>query len=253
MIDTEPAPVSTVIGHRGAAGHAPENTLASLEKAAGLGVRWVEFDTKLTADGHVVLFHDHTLERTTGGHGAVAETTLADLRALDAGSWFDGGSQGAYAGERVPTLKEAMETLARLDLGAVVEIKPSPGRERETGLAVAGVLAAGWPETLPAPLIASFDETALGAALDAAPRIPRALNVFKISRGCGQRTKALRCQAVHCLEKNLTVKLVRTLKNAGLAVRAFTVNDPVRAVTLWRWGVDGVFSDYPERMPQDNR
>ncbi len=57
MIDTEPAPVSTVIGHRGAAGHAPENTLASLEKAGELGVRWVEFDTKLTADGHVILLH----------------------------------------------------------------------------------------------------------------------------------------------------------------------------------------------------
>ena len=57
MINTEPAPVSTVIGHRGAAGHAPENTLASLEAASGLGVRWVEFDTKLTADGQVVVFH----------------------------------------------------------------------------------------------------------------------------------------------------------------------------------------------------
>ncbi|MEE8214724.1 MAG: glycerophosphodiester phosphodiesterase family protein [Alphaproteobacteria bacterium] len=249
MIDTESAPVSTVIGHRGAAGHAPENTLASLEKAAGLGVRWVEFDTKLTADGHVVLFHDDTLERTTGGRGTVAETTLADLRALDAGSWFD----AAYAGQRVPTLKEAMETLARLDLGAVVEIKPSPGRERETGLAVAGGLAAAWPETLPAPLIASFDPTALGAARDAAPNIRRALNVFKIPRGWRKRAKALNFRAVHCLERNLTARRVRVLKDEGMVVRAFTVNDRTRAEALLRWGVDGVFSDYPERMPQDNR
>ena len=253
MIDTEFAPVSTVIGHRGAAGHAPENTLASLEKAAGLGVRWVEFDTKLTADGHVVLFHDDTLERTTDGRGAVAETTLADLRALDAGSWFDGGSQGAYAGERVPTLKEAMETLARLDLGAVVEIKPSPGRERETGLAVARVLAAGWPETLPAPLISSFEKTALGGAREAAPNIRRALNVFKIPRGWRKKTKALGCRSVHCLERNLTARRVGVLKDEGMAVRAFTVNDRTRAETLLRWGVDGVFSDYPERMAQDNR
>ena len=244
MIDIEPAPVSTVIGHRGAAGHAPENTLASLEKAAGLGVRWVEFDTKLTADGHVVLFHDDTLERTTGGRGAVAETTLADLRALDAGSWFD----AAFAGQRVPTLKEAMETLARLGLGAVVEIKPSPGRERETGLAVAGALAAGWPETLPAPLISSFDPTALGAALDAAPNLRRALNVFKIPWGWRKRAKALNFRAVHCLERNLTARRVRALKDEGMAVRAFTVNDRTRAETLLRWGVDGVVSDYPERM-----
>ena len=244
MIDTEPAPVSTVIGHRGAAGHAPENTLASLETAAGLGVRWVEFDTKLTADGHVVVFHDDTLERTTGGSGTVAETTLADLRALDAGSWFD----AAYAGQRVPTLKEAMETLARLGIGAVVEIKPSPGRERETGLAVAGALAAGWPETLPAPLIASFEPTALGAARDTAPNIHRALNVFKIPWGWRNRTKALGCRAVHCLEKNLTARQVGVLKDEGMVVRAFTVNDQTRAETLLRWGVDGVFSDYPERL-----
>ena len=238
------APVSTVIGHRGAAGHAPENTLASLEKAAGLGVRWVEFDTKLTADGHVVLFHDDTLERTTGGRGTVAETTLAGLRALDAGSWF----AAAYAGQRVPTLKEAMQTLARLGLGAVVEIKPSPGRERETGLAVAGALAAGGPETLPAPLIASFEPTVLGAAGDAAPDIGRALNAFKIPRGWRKRAKALNCRALHCLEKNLTARRVRALKDGGMAVRAFTVNDRTRAETLLRWGVDGVFSDYPERM-----
>ena len=253
MIDIEFAPVSTVIGHRGAAGHEPENTLASLEKAAGLGVRWVEFDTKLTADGHVVLFHDDTLERTTGGRGTVAETTLADLRALDAGSWFDGGFPGAYAGERVPTLKEAMETLVRLGLGAIVEVKASPGRERETGLAVAGALAAGWPETLPAPLISSFDGATLGAARDASPDIRRALNVFQIPWGWRKKTKALGCRAVHCLDRNLTAGRVRALKDEGMAVRAFTVNDRTRAETLLRWGVDGVFSDYPERMPQDNR
>ncbi len=244
MINTESAPVSTVIGHRGAAGHAPENTLASLGKAAELGVRWVEFDTKLTADGHVVLFHDDTLERTTGRRGTVVETTLADLLALDAGSWFD----AAFAGQRVPTLKEAMETLARLDLGAIVEIKPSPGRERETGLTVAGALAAGWPDTLPAPVISSFNPTALGAALDAAPDIPRALNVFKIPRDWRKQAKALGCRAVHCLERNLTARRVHALKDEGMAIRAFTVNDRTRAETLLLWGVDGVFSDYPERI-----
>lgn len=249
MIDTETMPVSTVIGHRGAAGHAPENTLASLEKAAVLGARWIEFDTKLTADGHVILFHDDTLDRTTDGRGDVAETTLADFRALDAGSWFD----PAYAGQRVPTLKEAMETLARLGLGAVVEVKASPGRERETGDAVAGALAAGWPETLPAPLISSFQPTALGAARDRAPDIRRALNVLKIPRGWRKQVKALDCRAIHCLERRLTARRVGAFKDEGLAVRAFTVNDRTRGETLLRWGVDGVFSDYPERMPQENR
>ncbi len=249
MTASEIISVPRVIGHRGAAGHAPENTLASLQKAAELGVRWVEFDAKLTRDGTAVLFHDDTLERTTDGHGKVAETALADLRELDAGTWFD----GAFGGERVPTLVDAMATLARLGLGANVEIKSSPGREAETGRVVAGVLKSSWPATLPPPLIASFNAEALGAARDTAPEFPRALNVFRIPRGWRKRAKALNYRAVHCLERNLTARRVRALKDEGMAVRAFTVNDRTRAEALLRWGVDGVFSDYPERMPQDNR
>ncbi len=248
MTESKIISVPAVIGHRGAAGHAPENTLASLHKAAELGARWVEFDTKLTRDGAAVLFHDDTLERTTDGHGKVVETTLADLRKLDAGAWFDGGSRGAFAGEPVPTLVDAMATLARLGLGANVEIKPSPGREAETGRVVAGVLRSSWPETLPAPLISSFDAAALGAARDTAPEFPRALNVFRIPRDWRKRAKALNFRAVHCLERNLTARRVRALKDEGMAVRAFTVNDKTRAETLFGWGVDGVISDYPERI-----
>ena len=244
MTESEIISVPAVIGHRGAAGHAPENTLASLHKAAELGARWVEFDTKLTRDGTAVLFHDHTLERTTDGHGEVAETALADLRELDAGTWFD----GTFAGERVPTLKEAMEALARLNLGAVVEVKASPGRETETGDAVAGALAAAWPGALPAPVISSFDQTTLGAARDRAPDIRRALNVLRIPRGWRKLVRALDCRAIHCLERKLTAKRVGAFKDEGLAVRAFTVNDRARAETLFGWGVHGVISDYPERI-----
>ena len=256
MTESEIITVPAVIGHRGAAGHAPENTLASLRKAAELGVRWVEFDTKLTRDGAAVLFHDHTLERTTDGRGEVAETALADLRERDAGTWFDvdspGGSRGAFAGERVPTLLDAMETLARLGLGAIVEIKPSPGRAAETGRVVAGVLKSSWPATLPAPLISSFDREALAAALEAAPNIHRALNLLKIPWGWRKQVKALDCRAIHCLERKLTAKRVGAFKDEGLVVRAFTVNDRDRAETLFGWGVHGVISDYPERILASN-
>lgn len=118
MTESPPPVLPPVIGHRGAAGHAPENTLASLEKAAALGVRWVEFDVKLTADAMVILFHDETLSRTTDGKGALADKKWADLRPLDAGGWF--GPE--FAGEHVPSLEEAVAALARLGLGAVVEI-----------------------------------------------------------------------------------------------------------------------------------
>ena len=141
-----------VIGHRGAAGHAPENTLASLRAAAALGVRWVEFDAKLTGDGQVVLFHDETLERTTDGSGPVADMALEDLRALDAGGWFG----EPFRGERIPTLSETLAVLGELKLGANVEIKPDPGREEATGDTVARILAREWPRDLPPPIVSSF-------------------------------------------------------------------------------------------------
>ena len=122
MSGKESALMPKVCGHRGAAGHAPENTLASIKKAASLGVRWVEFDTKLTADGVAVLFHDDDLGRTTDGAGLMAETSLADVRCLDAGSWF--GEE--FQGEGVPTLEDAIRELSALGLGANVEIIQGP-------------------------------------------------------------------------------------------------------------------------------
>lgn len=233
-----------VIGHRGAAGHAPENTLASFAAAANLGVRWVEFDVRLTGDGALVVFHDETLERTTDGRGRLSETTLAALRGLDAGSWFG----PAFAGERVPTLEDAMTTLARLDLGANVEIKADKGREADTGGAVARALRAAWPPTLPAPLVSSFNDQSLAAAAAGAPEFPRALLVIKLAPGWRARADALGCVAVHCREKELTPAAAKAVLDAGYGLRSFTVNHRDRAETLYKWGVDGVFSDYPDRL-----
>ncbi len=244
MTESEIISVPAVIGHRGAAGHAPENTLASLNKAAELGVRWVEFDTKITRDGAAVLFHDHTLERTTDGRGEVAETTLADLRELDAGTWFD----DTFAGEPVPTLLDAMAALARLGLGANVEIKASPGREAETGRVVAGVHKLSWPATLPAPLISSFDKEALGAVRDAAPEFPRALLVFRLPSDWRSPLEALGCVALHCQAKHLSAAKAGAVLAGGFALRSFPVNHKARAEKLFGWGVDGVISDYPERI-----
>ncbi len=244
MVETIPTLVPRVIGHRGAAGYAPENTLVSLEKAAALGVRWVEFDTKISADGVPVVFHDDKLERTTDGRGPVAKMPLAELQALDAGTWFGGN----FAGEPVPTLGQAMATLSRLGLGANVEIKASPGREAETGNAVGGVLKSNWPETLPPPLISSFDAETLTAAGAAAAEIPRAFLVFKIPRDWRARLEDLGSAALHCQAKHLTQKKARAVLDGGFQLRVFTVNDRAEAEKLFGWGVDAVISDYPDRL-----
>ncbi len=92
------------VGHRGTKRFAPENTLAAFDKAIEMGARIVEMDVRMTADGHFIVMHDARVERTTDGRGAVATMTLAEIKALDAGSWF----APEFAGERVPTLKEAL-------------------------------------------------------------------------------------------------------------------------------------------------
>ncbi len=131
----------SVIGHRGAARTAPENTLAGLRRAKALGCDWVEFDVRLTGDGALVLCHDPLLDRTTSGSGLVSAKSLAAIRECDAGSWFD----PSFTGERVPTLDEGLLLAAELDLGANVEIKSDRGREYATA-ALFRLIPRGWAE-----------------------------------------------------------------------------------------------------------
>src|SRR5438445_3289928 len=111
-----------VVGHRGAMGHCPENTLASFERGLELGADWIEMDVHLSRDGELVVIHDETVDRTTNGSGLVQDHTLVELNELDAGSWFG----AAYVGQRIPTLGEVLDW-ARFR-GAVldIEIKNAP-------------------------------------------------------------------------------------------------------------------------------
>ena len=111
-----------VVGHRGAMGHCPENTLASFERGLELGADWIELDVHLSRDDALVVIHDETVDRTTNGHGAVRDHTLAELKALDAGGWF--GPE--YAGQRIPTLDEVLAWARQRDTIVDIEIKNAP-------------------------------------------------------------------------------------------------------------------------------
>ena len=233
-----------LVGHRGARGSAPENTLVSIRRAAELGAPWVEFDVKLTADGHPILMHDETLDRTTDGVGPVAAATWDAIRRLDAGTWFG----PAFAGERVPDLAETLALLGELGLGANVEIKPCPGREAETGALVAREVARLWPRALPPPVLSSFAEASLAAARDAAPEVARGLLVTDIPPDWPLRLRRLGCVALHAGERQLLRPAVEEVKARGVPMLAYTVNTPERAQLLWSWGVDCVATDWPERL-----
>jgi glycerophosphoryl diester phosphodiesterase len=237
-------PWPRIIGHRGAALAAPENTLAGFCIAAAHEVAWVEFDVRLTRDGRVILLHDDTLDRTTSGHGPAAALSFDEIRRLDAGGWFGPD----YAGQRVPCLEETIDLLSELRLGAVVELKPSPGSEAATGRAVAELLAERWPAALPAPLVSSFKPAALAAARATAPQFERALLVGAVPANWRKQVEELCCIALHADQRRLDAAAVTAVRAAGLAVFAYTVNLPERARELFSWGVDAVFSDCPRQV-----
>jgi glycerophosphoryl diester phosphodiesterase len=233
-----------VIGHRGAAGCAPENTLAGFRKAKELGCRWVEFDVRLTADSQPVLLHNSRLERTTNGRGRVSGVSLAEVRRYDAG----GRLGPRFAGERVPKLEEAIALLNELGLGANVELKAARGAEAETGAVVADVLVQTWRADPAYLLISSFQHTALAAARDHAAHIARGVLFRRIPRNWLRVAERLGCATIHADHQWLRPAIAADIRRAGFPLLAYTVNNRQRARTLFNWGVTSVFSDVPHRL-----
>jgi glycerophosphoryl diester phosphodiesterase len=234
-----------VIGHRGAAAHAPENTLAGFRMAKSLGCAWVEFDTRLTADGAPVICHDDRLDRTAGTRGRISKLPLAAIRQLDAGSWFG----TSFTGEHIPTLDEALLCCRTLGLGANIEIKAERGRGAATAAAVASCLAR-LADRLPPVLVSSFLEDAVASIAALAPSVPRGMLWRKIPRQWRQVAAQLGCATIHCGQVDLTEKIVGEVRAAGYPLLAYTVNDAARARQLFCWGVTSVFSDTPDIMAE---
>ncbi len=235
-----------IIGHRGAAAHAPENTLAGLRQAAAFGLSWVEFDVMLTQDHVPVMHHDHDLSRTTGFAQAVAHTPYHHLSALDAGRWF----HGDFEGEMIPTLGQVLVVLAELGLGANVEIKPAPEREAETAEAVVTELKPNWPACLPPPLISSFEDRCLEVVQSLAPEIVRGHLFEEVPADWQARVERLDCRSVHVREHHLDCETISRIRSAGYRVLSYTVNDPKRAVSLDGWGVDAIITDDPPAIAE---
>lgn len=242
--DETDRPRARIIGHRGAAAQAPENTLAAFRRAAALGIAEVEFDVRVSADGHPVLLHDDTLQRTTDGRGKVATTPLAALRGLDAGAWF----APEFAGEPLPTLSEALTLIAGLGGLARVEIKAAEGEGRREAEAVLAVLADQPAEAMPRMLVSSYRADALAVFRDAAPDIPRALIVRRLAGDWRARAEALDCVEIHSNHRFLTRRAIREATATGLSLIAFTVDGADRARRLMDWGVARIISNLPDAL-----
>ncbi|ACV35342.1 glycerophosphodiester phosphodiesterase [Accumulibacter sp.] len=231
-------PLPRVFAHRGGGALAPENTLAGLRIAARLGLRAVEFDVMLSADGSPWLIHDEALERTSNGVGRVCATTDGDLRVLDAGA----RRHPAFAGEPLPTLAAAARLCQQLGLRANVEIKPAAGFERLTGDVVAREVRQLWAGA-DLPLVSSFSESALAAARAAAPELPLGCLYECPPADWLARVGALGALTLHCAVSSVDDDLLRTAHAAAIPLLCYTVNDPLAAIALFQRGVAAVFSD----------
>lgn len=231
-----------VIAHRGASAAAPENTLAAFRLAAERGAAMVELDTRLARDGVPVVIHDSTLDRTTDGHGRVLASDSERIALLDAGAWFD----PRFRGERVPTLEQALELLARVGLAVNVELKADAGEERRTGAEVARLVARVWPADGPPVLLSSFAEEALDAARHAVPELPRGLLRERTGPDWRVAMERLACTTLHVGREHLDEATLRELRREAVPALVYTVNDPKEARRLFDHGVRAVFSDVPE-------
>lgn len=228
------------IAHRGASGYAPENTLAAFRRAIAQGVSFIETDLHLTRDAHFVAIHDQTVDRTTGGHGAVQNLTLAEVRRLDAGSWF--GSE--FTGERIPTLDEILEFARKNDVVFYLELKPSGFWGGEHAL----ISQLRNSAEIARSVIISFDPEILANLRKIEPTLMTGLlyagkleNPFEKALEIGVRQIAVRCDLV-------TPNFLEQARKRDLQVVCWTVNSPAHMRLLAAAGVDGIMSDYPDRL-----
>jgi glycerophosphoryl diester phosphodiesterase len=237
-------PFPRVLGHRGGGTLAPENTLAGLRTASNYGFGGAEFDAKLTRDGVAILMHDDTLDRTTNGRGPVAQADWAALQGLDAGSWYD----ARFAGQTIPTLEAALSLCGELGLWPNVEIKPCPGRERETGTLVAREVQRQWRGD-PFPLLSSFSPASLEAARDEAPRLPRGLLMGDVPDDWREQVNQLGCFSLHCHHRAVSQALLVQAIAADIPVLCYTVNRPDLVSKLLSRGVSAIVTDRLDLIP----
>ena len=233
-----------IIGHRGAAAYAPENTLAAFKKAYELGCRFIEFDVMLSADGDPFIIHDDSLKRTTNGKGNTGLVSSAYLKSLDAGSWYSKD----YQGEPIPSLHDAIQWLNGTDMQANIEIKPYPGQTIATTQAVMDHIKTYWSSHKKPPLVSSFDLDALHLARRLSAEIPLGLLMHKWQRNVIDLASELCCVSVHLSRQATTKTRVDSIKKAGYLVYVYTINKKQQALDLFDSGVDAVFSDHPDLM-----
>lgn len=220
------------IGHRGAAGLAPENTLKSIRKALDCNVDWIEVDV-YSIDGELLVIHDDRLERTTNGAGYVQEQSFTYLRSLDAGD-----------GEKIPTLQEVL-TLIDRKAGINIELK-GPDTAEVVAALIHNALKQGWQYHQ--FLVSSFNHHSLQHIKNIDPNIPLGMLLYALPLNYAAAASNLAAYSVNMSMDFITKAFVEDAHKRQLKVFVYTVNEPEDFARMAALGVDGIFSDYPDRL-----
>jgi len=231
-----------IAGHRGAASLAPENTLAGFKKALQSGVKWIELDTQLSADNTPIIFHDETVDRCTNGKNKVADLTLEQLQALDAGSWF----AEEFAGEKIQSLEQTLVFFIANDLCMNLEIKIHHDHQVKPLIDnVAKVL-----EKMNFPydklIISSFSALALKHCRQVLPTVRLGYISEHEPRAILATLKAINLYSVHIDYKILTEEMAKEIIQSGLKLMIWTLNDLQQASKFRSWGVEMIITDKPD-------
>lgn len=234
-----------VMGHRGAAILAPENTLASIKAAAAAGAKWVEIDVCLIAEGGLVIFHDDTLDRCTNGQGITRQALPEALAKLDAGSWF----APEFSNEKVPTLLEALACIQELGLGLNLEIKHADSDVENIVPAVLAVLDEHWQDNEKL-MISSFNHPALVMCKE----IDDSRHLAQLYEGIPEHwladLQAINAYSLNCDYGVLTQAQAQAVKAAGYKLLCYTANQADLVTEHWQWGMDAVITDDPGQFAE---
>ena len=236
--------IPRIIAHRGASGNAPENTKSAFMMAHEMGARWIETDCMLSMDEQIILHHDNDFMRLANDKRIIATTNLNDIKTIDIGSKFDQG----FIGERIMSLDELIIFLQETGMGVNLEIKPTKGMEDKTANIFAEYLNdLTWPENSPAPIISSFSYNALKISKKILPQYEHAILWKNIPVNWQDMMQETNACSLHCDANNLIENMARDIAKL-CPLRCYTINNKPTAEKLFNWGVNAIFTDYPERF-----
>ncbi|WP_051405056.1 glycerophosphodiester phosphodiesterase [Bacillus cihuensis] len=233
------------IGHRGACGHSPENTMASFKKALEYQVDFIEIDIHLSFDGQIVVIHDLTLDRTTNGKGRVQDFTYEELSKLDAGSWYSEG----FSGERIPLLSTVLDQTLPFS-GVLIEIKhPEHYPEIESILAKELKNRLRASHESPKIMVQSFNIASIKKFHKLLPEVPVGILFKHTPAGISNRSLLKYSQFASFINPKKTMvneRLIRKIHTYGMMAFTWTVNNRKHVHSFEKMKLDGITTDFPD-------